>query len=120
MKIAASSGLVGAKPAACNCATLAVVCQSSLVAMTVWSDCRTSESVGLASAFAMPYCVSEGPVATIATVCEVVPWMMRPPIITSLPVSTWPRGGDVDQRVFGMVDFIHRDDADTRATAGAL
>jgi hypothetical protein len=47
---------------------LAALCQSSLVAITAWSEERTSVSVGLASAFAMPYCASDGPVATIATV----------------------------------------------------
>src|SRR5258706_545298 len=99
MKIADSSGFDGAKPAACSCATFAVVCQSSLAAMTVWSDCRTSESVGFASGFAMPYCVSDGPVATIATLLVVVPLMMKPPISTSLPVPTRMRVEMLPRRV---------------------
>src|SRR5260221_9856425 len=91
MRIADSSAFDGANPGACNWAAFAAVCQSSLVAITAWSDWRTSESVGLASAFAMPYCASDGPVATIARRLGAEPPTMKPPIITSFPVSTCMR-----------------------------
>src|SRR5258706_2519812 len=91
MRIADSSGLVGAKPLAVIAAAFAALPQLSLVAITTWSDWRTRLSVGLASAFAMPNGTSDGPVATIATCCGPLPWITKPPIITSLPVNTWPR-----------------------------
>src|SRR5258706_15836815 len=89
--MAGSSVLAGANPLAWSCAALAALCQLSLVAMTDWSDERTSVSVGLASALGMPNGGSEGPVATIATVFGVEPPITKPPIITSLPESTCTR-----------------------------
>src|SRR5436190_19998469 len=91
VRIADSNAFEGAKPAAVSWAEFAALCQSSFVATTVWSDDRTSVSVGLASAFAMPYCVREGPVTTIATRFAALPPITKPPIITSLPVSTCMR-----------------------------
>src|SRR5688572_2014443 len=89
--MAASSPLVGAKPAAVSCAALAAVAQLSLVASVAWSEERTSLKVGLASALVMPNGTSEGPVATIATVLFAEPPITKPPMITSLPVSTCMR-----------------------------
>src|SRR5512141_2691472 len=89
--IADSSALVGAKPAARICAALAASPQLSLVATMVWSDERTSVSVGLPIAFGMPAATSEGPAAVTTTVLLVEPLMMKPPIITSLPRPTLPR-----------------------------
>src|SRR6185312_3161347 len=73
---------------ACSRPAFTSVCQSSLVATVVWSEERTICSVGLARKFAMPNGASEGPVAVTATVLLVEPPMMKPPIITLLPVST--------------------------------
>src|SRR6185312_2653097 len=81
----------GARPFAWICAALGPLCQSSLLATTDWSEERTMVSVGLASGLATPYCASEGPVAVTTTVCGPLPCTMKPPIITSLPVSTSPR-----------------------------
>jgi hypothetical protein len=91
MRITDSAGCDGAKPLARIVAMFAADPQSSLVAMTAWSEERTSVRVGLASAFAMPSCVSDGPVATIATVLLAEPPITNPAIITSLPVSTCMR-----------------------------
>src|SRR6185312_463986 len=59
--MADSCGSVGAKPLARIAAAFDADCQSSLVAITAWSDERTSVSVGLASGEAMPYAESDGP-----------------------------------------------------------
>ncbi len=91
VRIADSSAFEGAKPAAESCAALPALCQSSFVASTAWSNWRTRVNVGLASALAMPYWVSDGPVATIATVFAAEPPITKPPISTSLPVSTCMR-----------------------------
>src|SRR5262245_3333369 len=98
MYIAASRGWEGANPEAVSCDGLAHTfpcgqppCQSSLVAMTAWSDERTRVIFGLASGLAMPNAASDGPVATIATVLFVEPPITKPPIITSLPVCTCMR-----------------------------
>src|SRR6185437_9954554 len=91
MKSAASRESDGAKPEACSWEALGSVCQSSLVATTDWSEERTSVRVGFMSGLVTPKAASEGPVATIATVLLLDPPMMKPPIMTSLPVSTSPR-----------------------------
>src|SRR5258706_365983 len=91
VRMADSSELEGAKPLAVIAAALAALPQLSLVAITTWSDWRTRLSVGLASALAMPNGTSDGPVATIATCCGPLPLITKPPIITSLPVSTCMR-----------------------------
>src|SRR5258708_33884235 len=97
-RIADSSGLEGARPADWSCAALAADCQLSLVAITAWSDDRTSVSVGLASGLAMPNCASDGPDPTTATVLVAEPPTTKPPIITSLPVSTRPRAETLPSR----------------------
>ncbi len=91
VRMADSSELEGAKPLAVIAAALAALPQLSLVASTTWSDWRTRLNVGLASALAMPYCVSDGPVATIATCLLAKPPITKPPMSTSLPVSTCMR-----------------------------
>jgi hypothetical protein len=68
VRIADSSEFDGAKPEAWICAAFAAPRQSSLVATVALSEARTSVSVGLESALAMPYCVSDGPLAVITTV----------------------------------------------------
>src|SRR6185369_5834893 len=75
-------------PTAWTCAAFAAVPQSSLVAITCWSDERTRVSVGLARGLAMPAAASDGPAAVITTVFGNAPPTMKPPIITSLPVRT--------------------------------
>src|SRR5215831_2768222 len=100
----ASSGSVGAKPCAARIEWLGSVCQSSLVAITALSEERTSVSDGLASGLLMPNGTSEGPVAVIATVLGVEPPMMRPAIITLLPVSTFNRVGMLKRRGGLVVD----------------
>ena len=87
----ASLGWAGANPTACSCGALGSVCQSLLVRITAWSEERTSVIEGFANGLEMPNCWSEGPVATIATVLLVDPPITKPPIITSLPVSTLAR-----------------------------
>src|SRR5258707_4449456 len=89
--MADSRGLLGAKPLEVICAALAALPQSSLVAMTDWSDERTSCSVGLGSAPLTPKLASDGPMARTTTVLAIAPLMTKPPIITSKPVCTWPR-----------------------------
>src|SRR5258706_171415 len=89
--IAGSSALLGAKPLAWICAAFDALCQLSLVAMTALSEERTRVSVGLASGLAMPKLASDGPATVTTSVFAVAPPMMNPAIITSLPVSTWPR-----------------------------
>src|SRR5690348_3889668 len=84
--IADSNAFEGAKPLAWICEAFAALPQLSLVATTDWSDVRTSVIVGLARGLAIPYAASEGPVPTMATVLASVPWITKPPIITSLPV----------------------------------
>src|SRR5258708_22313478 len=91
MRMADSRGLLGANPLEVICAALAALPQSSLVAMTDWSDERTSCSVGLDSAPLTPKFASDGPMARTTTVLAVDPLMTKPPIITSKPVCTWPR-----------------------------
>src|SRR5260221_323924 len=91
MRMADSRGLLGAKPLELICAAFAALPQSSLVAMTAWSDERTSGSAGLASAPVTPKFVSDGPVARTTTVLALAPLMTKPPIITLKPVCTWPR-----------------------------
>src|SRR6185369_11698965 len=86
--IADSSAFAGASPTAWTCAAFAAVPQSSLVAITCWSDERTRVSVGLARGLAMPAAASDGPAAVITTVFGNAPPTMKPPIITSLPVRT--------------------------------
>ena len=56
-------------------------------------------TVGLPGFF-LALAASEGPVPTMATVCGPLPVITKPPIITSLPVSTRPR---VEMLVSGMV-----------------
>ena len=75
MYIAASSGFVGAKPAAVSCAGVPQApacghpaCQSSLVARVAWSDERTSVSLGLASGLVMPNCASDGPAIPLVNI----------------------------------------------------
>src|SRR5260221_13027054 len=89
--MADSRGLLGAKPLEVICAALAALPQSSLVAMTDWSDERTSCSVGLGSAPLTPKLASDGPMARTTTVLAIAPLMTKPPIITLKPVCTWPR-----------------------------
>src|SRR5258706_3253495 len=89
--IAGSSAWDGAKPLAWICAAFAAPCQLSLDAMIALSEERTSVSVGLANGLAMPKLASDGPATVTTTVFAVEPSMMNPAIITSLPVSTWPR-----------------------------
>src|SRR6185437_12941713 len=99
MKSAASRESDGAKPEACSWEALGSVCQSSLVATTDWSEERTSVRVGFMSGLVTPKAASEGPVATIATVLLLDPPMMKPPIMTSLPVRTSPRVEMLPRRV---------------------
>src|SRR5258706_221573 len=91
MRIAGSSVLLGAKPLAWSCAALDALCQLSLISLTALSEERTRVSVGLASGFAIPKLASDGPATLITTVLGVLPPMMNPAIITSLPVSTCMR-----------------------------
>jgi hypothetical protein len=63
----------------------------SLLAMTAWSDERTSVSVGSASAPVTPNAASEGPVATMATVLLVEPPITKPPMSALLPFRTCMR-----------------------------
>src|SRR5260221_10214306 len=81
----------GAKPLARSCWRLGVLPQSSLVAMTDWSEERTSCSVGSESEPATPKLASEGPMARTTTVLGDEPLITKPPIITLKPVCTWPR-----------------------------
>src|SRR6188474_2166168 len=97
--IAGSSGWFGAKPLAWICAALAALCQLSFVAMTAWSEERTSVSVGLASGLAIPKFARFGPATLITTVFAVGPPTMNPAIITSLPVNTCMRVEMLDRRV---------------------
>jgi hypothetical protein len=89
--MADSSGWLGAKPLDWICAALEALCQSSLVAMVLLSETRTSCSVGLGSAPGTPKFVSDGPIARTTTVFGLAPLTTKPPIITSKPVCTWPR-----------------------------
>src|SRR5258706_395365 len=114
MRIADSSALDGAKPAACSCAAFAALPQLSLVAITAWSEERTSVSVGFASGLAMPKAASDGPVATIATVLLAEPPITKPPIRTSFPVSTLARVDRFTKRPGG-----GRDTAKLRSIWGA-
>src|SRR6185436_9577254 len=91
----------GAKPLAAIAATLSAPPQSSLLAIVAWSAERTSRSVGSPSGLAMPAAASEGPRARTMTVFAAEPPMMKPPIMTSLPVSTCPRVEMPNRRTFG-------------------
>src|SRR5258706_496386 len=106
MRIADSSALDGAKPAACSCAAFAALPQLSLVAITAWSEERTSVSVGFANGLAIPKAASEGPVATTATGCGPLPRITNPPIITSLPVSTCMRVEMFARRAEGLASKV--------------
>src|SRR5260221_12719230 len=97
MRIADSNELEGAKPLAWICAALEALPQLSFVAMVAWSEERTSCSVGLASALVMPKFAREGPMARTTTVLATAPPMTKPPVITSLPVRTCPRGEMFDR-----------------------
>src|SRR5690348_14406579 len=81
IRMADSAGSVGATPVAEIADALGALCQSSLVAMTVESDWRTSCSCGFGSGLVMPKGTSDGPVAVINTCCGPVPCTIRPAII---------------------------------------
>jgi hypothetical protein len=61
----------------------------SFTAIWVWPE--KSCSTGSCSAPGTPSAVSEGPRARTTIVLGALPPMMKPPIITSSPVSTLPR-----------------------------
>src|SRR5258706_383983 len=128
MRIADSSALDGAKPAACSCAAFAALPQLSLVAITAWSEERTRVSVGFASGLAIPRARAGegrpgggggwgrgwggpragggGPVPTPATVLWAGPRITNPPIITSLPVSTCMRVEMFARRAEGLASKV--------------
>src|SRR5258706_6749195 len=101
------------------CEALAALPQSSLVAMTDWSEERTRVSVGFASAFAIPKLASDGPATLITTVFGVEPPMMNPAIITSLPVSTCMRVEILARRgVFAALNAVNANEAAMGTSVG--
>src|SRR5258706_91227 len=116
MRMADSRGLLGANPLEVIWAALEALPQSSLVAIVAWSDMRTSDIVGLASAPLTPKFASEGPMARTTTVCATRPWITKPPIITLRPVCTWPRGEMLARRG-GLAAVMVNDSAEDEEAA---